>query len=96
MTSGLFVGTSAAAQPPDEELLRPRRSLGASLDRSASLSFGDVDGDGDLDIVVANGRHWAQRNEIFLNNGKGFFGLSRRLGDEGATSLRGPAGRSRR
>ena len=29
----------------------------------------DLDGDGDLDIIVANGRHWSQQNQIFYNDG---------------------------
>ncbi len=72
------------------DLLRPYAPLGTNEDRSASLAFGDVDADGDLDVVVANGRHWAQQNEVFVNNGAGFFGLARPLGDERATSYAAP------
>ncbi len=31
----------------------------------------DVDSDGDLDAIVANGRHWAQQDFVFLNIGNG-------------------------
>ena len=41
-----------------------------------------MDGDGALDIVVANGRHWPEQNRIFLNDGRAGFTLARRLGDE--------------
>ena len=51
-------------------------SLGDAEERTASISIGDVDSDGDLDLVVANGRHWAGQNKIFLNDGKGSFGTS--------------------
>ncbi len=40
---------------------------------SASVSLGDVDGDGHLDIVLAKGRHWPLSNLILRNDGKGHF-----------------------
>ena len=40
---------------------------------SASISVGDVDGNGTLDIVLAKGRHWPLANLILRNDGKGHF-----------------------
>ena len=40
---------------------------------SANISFADLDGDKDLDIVLAKGRHWPLFNKILLNNGKSEF-----------------------
>jgi hypothetical protein len=40
---------------------------------SASVSLGDIDGDGDLDIIMAKGRHWPLDDLIFRNDGKGHF-----------------------
>ncbi len=71
---------------------QPQILLGLKLDRSASLTFVDVDGDRDLDVLVANGRHWPQVNEVFLNNGKGRFTLGYPLGVEFSTSYALPAG----
>ena len=49
----------------------PRRTFGTEKMRSASISLGDVDGDQDIDVVVANGRHWPEKNSIFFNeNGR--------------------------
>lgn len=50
----------------------PRFSFGSEKHRSASLSLGDVNNDGKIDAVVANGRHWTETNYIFYNTGKGF------------------------
>jgi hypothetical protein len=36
--------------------------LGAPADLTASIVFANVDGDGDQDALLANGRHWAQAN----------------------------------
>jgi len=38
---------------------------------SAGLTLTDVDADGDLDVIVANGRHWAEQDYLYLNLGNG-------------------------
>ena len=38
---------------------------------TADIALADVDGDGDLDALTANGRHWAQQDFVFLNAGTG-------------------------
>ena len=58
--------------PSDMNFKEPFFSLGADIRRSASVSLGDVNGDGTPDAVIANGRHWPQINQIFFNQ-KGFF-----------------------
>lgn len=40
---------------------------------SAGVSLGDVDHDGDLDIVLAKGRHWPLNNLLLRNDGRGHF-----------------------
>lgn len=40
---------------------------------SAGVSLGDVDRDGDLDVVLARGRHWPLENRLFRNDGRGHF-----------------------
>jgi len=44
---------------------------------SASVSLGDIDGNGTLDIVLARGRHWPLDNLILRNDGKGNFTTSK-------------------
>ena len=78
---------TATAQDAGKSLVTSSRNiLGTETNRSASVRLGDVDGDGDLDAVVANGRHWPQQNYLYLNQGRGKFSVMRPLEKERATS----------
>tara|TARA_B100001245_G_scaffold176063_1_gene134395 strand:- start:188 stop:1291 length:1104 start_codon:yes stop_codon:yes gene_type:complete len=48
-------------------------ALEETAETSANASLGDLDGDGDLDIVLAKGRHWPLVDFILLNDGAGGF-----------------------
>ena len=60
----------------------PRQVLGTQENLSASIRLGDLDADGDLDVVVANGRHWPQANFLLLNDGRGRYTVQRPLGQD--------------
>jgi len=85
-------GPPAPAAPvaPSATRLRRTGSLGDAEARTASLSAGDLDGDGDVDLVVANGRHWPKHNEVFFNNGRGAFDARQQLGEIAATTYAVP------
>jgi hypothetical protein len=40
---------------------------------TANVSAGDLDGDGDLDLVLAKGRHWEASDRLLINDGRGHF-----------------------
>ena len=47
---------------------------------TANVALADVDRDGDLDVLTANGRHWAQQDYVFINHGNGRLLEARRVG----------------
>src|SRR5687768_9524902 len=47
--------------------------LETTAEDSANVSIGDLDGDGDLDLVLAKGRHTPIVDRVLLNDGKGGF-----------------------
>lgn len=60
-------------EPLTNGLVFQQVDLEESAETSANASTGDLDGDGDLDIVLAKGRHWPLHNRILLNLGNGKF-----------------------
>jgi hypothetical protein len=63
-----------------------RLTLGTDANLSASVRIVDIDRDKDLDVIVANGRHWPQQNFLLINQGRARFSIQRRLGEERSTS----------
>ena len=45
--------------------------LEKQAETSANISFGDLDGDGNLDIVLAKGRHWPLVDRVLIGDGRG-------------------------
>ncbi len=61
---GVFTDATKTHMPVDTDLTQ-------------AVVLGDLDGDGDLDMVLGNGHPWSQShrqaNKVYLNNGKGRF-----------------------
>ena len=52
---------------------------------SQGLAIGDVDGDGDIDIYVANSADDDEQNKLWINNGSGSFSASDITSDTGSS-----------
>ena len=67
----LMAGILVAAAPPRS--FNTVVNLETTSEDSANVSMGDLDGDGDLDLVLAKGRHTPLLDRVLLNDGKGGF-----------------------
>lgn len=83
--AAICAGAPAAAQDVTFRV-HPYNYFGDETGLTASISLGDLDGDGDLDGFAANGRHWIQQDEVFLNNGIGYFRSARDAGPDRSTA----------
>lgn len=91
--AALLAAAPAAAQLAD---LQPGRNFVAvanfGMNRSADLDAGDIDGDGDLDVAVANGKDFGpEPNRIFVNRGGLQGGTPGSFSDETAARMAGSA-----
>lgn len=82
----LLIGLTAAKGQSVNFTSNNRLIFGTHQERTASMGTGDIDNDGDMDVVIANGRHWPGQNRLFFNNGNGKFSVSKALGAESSTS----------
>lgn len=72
-----FVTAALPASAAEARAFTRMQLLETKGETSASVSLGDIDRDGDLDIVLAKGRHWPLDNLILLNDGKGRFAATK-------------------
>lgn len=72
-TALLLPCSSARGQDGGSRSFDRRVPLEDSAATSASISIGDVDGDGHPDIVLVKGRHWPLQDIILRGNGNGTF-----------------------
>ncbi len=63
----------AQSSPGASRVFERMLSLERDSATSAGVSLGDIDRDGDLDIVLAKGRHWPLRDMVLRNDGRGTF-----------------------
>jgi hypothetical protein len=57
-------------------------SLCQGVEHTTSVALGDIDRDGDLDLVLGSGRHSRELDWVYTNDGNGTFYGKRTLGNE--------------
>jgi hypothetical protein len=73
--SAIAATSLVAASSAQHTLMRFDRVvlLEETSETSANVSFGDLNGDGSLDVMLAKGRHWPLVDQVLLNDGRGRF-----------------------
>jgi hypothetical protein len=86
LLAGLVLVT-ASPSAPDRQVANsqtfPRYDrvllLETTSETSANVSIGDLNGDGNLDILLVKGRHWPLISRVLLGDGKGHFPIAYNL-----------------
>ena len=77
LNNGLDYGTAL-------QEFRTSSNLGSETDHSSSVTFGDMDSDGDLDMVVGN---TSETSKWYVNDGNGLFTLGGNISASAETTL---------
>ena len=83
LAAGCQGADRAAEAPPAARTVTFEQAvaLDDSAATTANASLGDLDADGDLDIVLARGRHWPLVDHVLMNDGAGGFAVRHAVGD---------------
>ena len=85
----LFAGVAGILlEPASTERTFQAATFGSADAFTAGVVLADLDDDGDLDVLAANGRHWARHDIVHWNNGHGRLPVATELGRDLATSYR--------
>ena len=86
--AALIFAPAAFAQSQTQFVTNGYFTFGDPDGRTASVELADFDNDGDLDVFAANGRHWAQQDYVYLNNGTGRMLTAAPVGETLSTAYR--------
>jgi hypothetical protein len=78
-----------AAPPPSLPRFERTLLLETKAETSANVAIGDVNGDGNPDLVLAKGRHWPLVDRVLLGDGHGRFPQAYDLGSASDRSYSG-------
>jgi hypothetical protein len=84
-TARVGAGASPRSLPRYDRVLL----LETTSDTSANVSIGDLNGDGNLDILLVKGRHWPRMSRVFLGDGRGHVLAAYNLGEAAYRSYSG-------
>jgi len=79
----------AALNPPKFPRFDRVLLLETTSETSANVEVGDLNGDGNLDILLVKGRHWPLRSRVLLGDSRGHFPTAYNLGDSPYRSYSG-------
>src|SRR5687768_11935215 len=68
----LALATQVSAQETAPSFSR-WTTLCEGVEHTAGAALGDLDGDGDLDLILSNGRHINELDWVYTNTGTGVF-----------------------
>ena len=80
VAAAVMISVDAFAQQPASMSFGDVYLFDEEPTTSANASIGDLNGDGNLDVILIRGRHWPVQNRYYIGNGDRSFGEALSLG----------------